>query len=444
MKNIILILVPLLLITACAKDLNQVPPLEAETSSLTSYAGVLNAAYFYQQATATPMAVMGDFRADNMLMREAPFTAFDKYDADLAGGDLVGQFFRPFYSTLYKAILSANNVIDNSKDAKQVGEAKFLRALSYYKLVLVFGDVTVNLSPSPSVTDKSFLARKPAATVYNDVIIPDFQAAIAALDNTGLTTGRASKIAAQGFLGKVYMQLGKYPEAQTQLAAVISGATAAKISLKTNFADIFGEANELNSEILFSTRISTSIATGYGFTLFAGWFAGADTKSPTPLDPSLTAAFNTMDNTDPGGKKDLRRALTIDEVNKKGKKWGGLGQDWIELRLADVILLNAEALNETGSPATTVLPLLTPIRTRAGLTALNPVVTNTKALVKQAILNERRLELALEGHRWFDLIRTGTVDTEMKIAVNKNYYIFPIPSSEVLASGGIITQNTGY
>lgn len=444
MKNIYLLLVTLLLITACAKDLDQVPPLEAETSSLTSYGGVLNAAYFYQQASATPMAIMGDFRADNMLMREAPFTAFDKYDADLAGGDLVGQFFRPFYSSLYKAILSANNVIDNSKDAKQVGEAKFLRALSYFKLVLAFGDVTVNLSPSPSVTDKSFLARKPAATVYNDVIIPDFQAAIAALDNSGLTTGRASKIAAQGFLGKVYMQLGRYSDAQTQLGAVISGATAAKISLKTNFADIFGEANELNSEILFSTRISTSIATGYGFTLFAAWFAGADTKSPTPLDPSLTAAFNAMDNTDPGGKKDLRRALTIDEVNKKGKKWGGLGQDWIELRLADVILLNAEALNETGSPATTVLPLLTPIRTRAGLTALNPAVTNTKALVKQAILNERRLELALEGHRWFDLVRNGVVDAEMKVAVNKNYYVFPIPSSEILSSGGIITQNAGY
>ena len=444
MKNLYLILVSLLLITACAKDLNQVPPLEAETSSLTSFGGVLNAAYYYQQAAATPMAVMGDFRADNMLMREAPFTAFDKFDADLSGGDLVGQFFRPFYSTLYKAILSANNVIDNSKDAKQVGEAKFLRALSYFKLVLVFGDVTVNLSPSPSVTDKSFLARKSAATVYNDVIIPDFLAAIAALDNTGLTTGRASKIAAQGFLGKVYMQMGKYSDAQTQLAAVINGAAAAKVSLRPNFADIFGEVNELNSEILFSTRISTSIATGYGFTLFSGWFAGADTKSPQPLDPDLTAAFNAMDNAETGGKKDLRRALTIDEPNKKGKKWGGLGQDWIELRLADVILLYAEALNETGSPAATVLPLLNPIRTRAGLTPLNPAVINTKALVKQAILNERRLELALEGHRWFDLVRTGTVDVEMGLAVNKNYYVFPIPSSEVLASGGIITQNAGY
>jgi len=96
----------------------------------------------------------------------------------LAGGDLVVQFFRPFYSNLYKAILSANNIIDNSKNPTQVGEAQFLRALSYFKLVLVFGDVSVNLSPSPSVEDKSFLARQPAASVYNDVIIPGFRAAI--------------------------------------------------------------------------------------------------------------------------------------------------------------------------------------------------------------------------------------------------------------------------
>ncbi|MCB9052349.1 MAG: RagB/SusD family nutrient uptake outer membrane protein [Lewinellaceae bacterium] len=443
MKNLYLILVSLLLITACENDLDQFPPLEAEASSLTSYEGVLNAAYYYQQASTTPMAIMGDFRADNMLMIEEPYPAFDRFNPDLAGGDLVEQFFRPFYSNLYKSILSANNVIENSSDAIEVGEAKFLRALSYFKLVKVFGDVTVNLSPSPSVSDKSILARQPAAGVYNDVIIPDFEDAIAALDNSKIAIGRASKIAAQGLLGKAYMQLGDFSSAETQLAAVVNGAAAAGISLQANFADIFGEANDLNSEIIFATQLSTSIEDEYGFTLFPGWFKGADTKSPMPLDPDLIAAFDAMEAAD-GGNTDLRRALTIDEANMTGLKWGGLDQDWIELRFADVLLLYAEAMNENGSSAENVLDVLDPIRARAGLNPLDHTVLNTQALVRQAIYDERRIELALEGQRWFDLVRTGTADAEMGQTINKNYYLFPIPNSEVLASGGVIKQNEGY
>ena len=442
MKKIYLLVGSLLLITACNNDLDQIPPKQLESSSLTDYAGVLNAAYYYQQASATPLAVMGDFRADNMLMDEEPYPAFDRYNVDLAGGDLVEQFFRPFYSNLYKSILSANNVIDNSTDATEIAEAQFLRALSYFKLVMVFGDVTVNLSPSPDVADQSILARQPAADVYNNVIIPDFQNAIAALDNSGIASGRASQIAARGFLGKVYMYRGDFGAAATELAAVINGVAAAGVSLETDFVNVVLDGN---SEILFATVLSTSIDDEYGFTGFPGWFSGGDTKSLTPLDADLTAAFDAVANdTLVGG--DLRRALTIDEGLGIGVKFNAqsLEQDFIEMRLSDVVLLYAEALNENGSSATEVLGLLDPIRTRAGLNPLDPVVLNTQALVRQAIQDERRLELALEGHRWFDLVRTGTVDAEMGEAINSNYHLFPIPNSEVLASGGVITQNPGY
>ena len=140
----------------------------------------------------------------------------------------------------------------------------------------------------------------------------------------------------------------------------------------------------------------------------------------------------------------MRKALTINEANKIGVKYtGALEQDWIELRLSDVILLYAEALNENGSPAATVLPLLDGIRTRAGLNSLTGTAT-TQAEVRQAIQRERRVELALEGHRWFDLVRTGTVNAEMEQTIDPKYYIFPIPNSEVLASNGVIKQNPGY
>lgn len=441
-KIISTVLVSMLLMTACDNDLDQVPPKQLESSSLTDYGGALNAAYHYQTATPTPLAVMGDFRADNMLMDEPPYPAFDRFNSDLGVGDLTEQFFRPFYINLYKAILSANNVIDNSTDATQVAEARFVRALSYFKLVKVFGDVTVNLSPSPDVSDNSILTRQPASSVYSDVIIPDLQAAIAGLDNIGLGSVRGTQIAARGLLGKIYMYQGSYGPAATELAAVISTATVEGISLETDFANV---VNDDSSEIIYATEISTTVPDLYtAGTEYPGWFRGGDSKSLTPLDPDLTAAFDAVANdTLVGG--DLRRVLTIDEANNTGLKFnGGLEQDFIEMRLSDVILMYAEALNETGSSPADVLGLLDDIRTRAGLNPLDPATINTQALVRQAIADERRLELALEGHRWFDLVRTGTVDAEMGETISPNYYVFPIPNSEILASGGVITQNPGY
>lgn len=443
-KVYILFLGSLLLTMSCSTDLDEVPENIASADSLTDFTGVLNAAYYYQLGAVTPMAVMGDFRADNALMDEEPYPAFDRFNSELTV--MEDQFFGPFYTALYKSILSSNNVIENGDDATQIGEAKFLRALSYFKLVQVFGDVPVILT-SPNIEDiPTFdLTRVPAANVYNNIIIPDLQAAIGALGNSA-TNGRASKLAAQGILGKVYMHMGDYAKAEPQLSAVVSGASGAGVSLQENFADIFGEANDLNSEIIFATQRSGSVVDEYGFSEFWEWFFGLDTKALEPLDLDLVAAFDAVaSDTLSGG--DLRRVVTIDTMALASPKFpqtGGPDHDWIELRLADVILLYAEALNENGSSPATVLALLDNIRERAGLENLDPATLNTQALVRQAIQDERRLELAFEGQRWFDLVRTGTVDAEMGEVVNPNYYVFPIPTSEVLASDGVITQNPGY
>lgn len=441
MRTLSIILGALLFLTAC-EDLEQFPPNIASSNSLTNFEGILNAAYFYQHGSATPMAVMGDFRADNALMLEPPYTEFDTYGPDLTA--MEDQFFSPFYTALYKSILSANNVIENSKVASEVGQAKFLRALSYFKLVRVFGDVTVNLTAEPSTSDASILKRQPASSIYSNVIIPDLEDAIAALASE-IVEGRASKLAAQGLLGKVYVQIGDFASAESHLAAVVNGAASAGVSLQANFADIFGVDNDLNSEIIYATQISSSISDEYGFSEFWSWSGGLDTKSLTPLDEDLIDAFDASDLA--SGATDLRRAVTIDEALMASPKFpqtGGPDHDWIELRLADVILLYAETLNENGSSAESVLDLLDPIRTRAGLPALDHATLNTPALVRQAIQDERRLELAFEGQRWFDLVRTGTVDAEMGQTVDSRYHLFPIPVSEVLSSFGEITQNAGY
>ena len=438
MKKIyIFLLGSLLLTTACTTDLDQAPPNLASSDSLTDFEGVLNAAYFYQLGAVTPMAVMGEFRSDNAFMFEAPYTEFDLFTQNLT--TMEDQFFGPLYTALYKSILSANNVIENSSNATHVGEARFLRALAYFKLVLAFGDVTVNLDASPSLTDTSILVRQPAADVYNNVIIPDLNEAISAL-GTVIEDGRASRYAAQGLLGKVYMHMGNTQAAETNLAAVVNGASAAGISLESNYADIFGAANEGNSEIIYSTQIQSSIVDEYSFaSRFWNWFVGDDSKSDYPVDQDLVAAFNAS------GAADTRRAVTLHADGRTAIKFpkdGGLGSehDWIELRLADVILLYAEALNENGNTAA-ALTQLNRIRSRAGLADSS---ATSQADVRQAIQDERRLELAFEGHRWFDLVRTNTVNAEMGVTVSPNYHVFPIPTSEVRSTNGVITQNAGY
>ena len=435
MKLLYIILGSFLFLTACDNDLEQFPSNVASSDSLTDYDGVLNAAYFYQHASATPLAVMGDFRADNAIMIEEPYPSFDRFNSDLVV--MQDQFFGPFYTGLYKSILSANNVIENSTDASEVGQAKFLRGLAYFKLVKVFGDVTVNLSATPSVSDD--LTRQAASDVYNNVIIPDLQDAITML-GTQVSNGRASKYAAQGMLGKVFMQIGDYANAAINLQAVINGAGDAGISLQADFNNVFGVDNDLNSEVIYATQISSSIVDEYGFSEFWSWSGGLDTKSLMPLDADLITAFDAS----PG---DLRRDLTIDVdlmASPKFPQTGGPDHDWIELRLADVILLYAEALNENGAASESVLSLLDPIRTRAGLANLDANDLISQAAVRQAIQDERRLELAFEGQRWFDLVRTGAVSAEMGETIDSKYHIFPIPESEVLASLGVITQNEGY
>ena len=445
-KYIYISLVSLFLGTACTADLDQSPGNIANADELTDYAGILNAAYFYQHGSVTPMAVMGDFRADNAVMEEEPYPAFDRFNTDLT--DMEDQFFGPFYTALYKSITSANIIIENSEDMAQVGEAKFLRALSYYKLVQVFGDVSVILTPV-AIEDIPTLdfSRQPASDVYNNVIFPDLQDAMGALGATNID-GRASAYAAQCLLGKAYLSSGDYTNAESHLATVVNGAGGAGVSLQENFADIFGQANDLNSEIIFATQVSSSVVDEYGFSEFWEWSYGLDTKSLDPLDLDLVAAFDAVSGAiiDPA-EGDLRRVVSIDESTLSSPKFPqteGADHDWIEMRLADIILLYAESLNENNATPETVLDLLDPIRTRAGLTPLDHTVINTQELVRQAILDERRLELAFEGHRWFDLVRTGAVDAEMGETVSSNYYVFPIPISEILASDGVITQNAGY
>jgi len=443
MKNIFILMVAMLFITACSTDLEQVPPNLGDASAITDYTPVLFAAYSYQNQAAAPMAIFGDFRSDNCLFDEE-FTDFDKFTAPSPlAATSSSAFFSPFYVALYNSILSANNVILNSTDATLVAEARFIRGLSYFKLVQVFGDVSVNLiNPTVEEIAAADVTRQPKNDVYNNVIIPDLEAARDGLaaSTAAAANGRATKYAAQGLLGKVLATMGNYPAAEIELGAVVSGTGAASIISSMPFADVF--SSDLNDAILFATQMEASVT--YSNEKFTNWYAGQNTKADEggPVSPDLVNAFAA----DP---MDVRGALTVDDnagnpISVKYSTLGSTEQDWIELRLADVVLLYAEALNEN-SKTTEAITELNRIRTRAGL---GGTTASSQGDVRQAILDERRLELALEGHRWFDLVRAeaaeaGIMNAEMGETISSNYYIFPIPNGEVTSFDDIV-QNAGY
>lgn len=452
MKYLLILFGSLLFITSCSSDLDQIPTVDPQADGLTNFTNVLNAAYFYQTASVTPMAVMGDFRADNAFMFESPYTDYDVFNANLLSQEV--QFTRPFYAALYKSILSSNIVIEKSTNAVQVGEAKFIRALSYFKLVQVFGAVPINLSSAPSTTDTSILVRQPVATVYDNVIIPDLIDAKTALGAPRSTTGRATKYAAQALLGKVYLTRGQFGLAKTELATVVGSGVFTMLS-SAAYASVF--TVDLNTEILFATQISGSVPDEYVGSDFWTWYRGLDTKSPNPVDARLVAAFVASDATAVSGT-DIRKSVTLNGTTKGNKypQVGGANIDWIEIRLADVVLMYAEALNEETNDITArtaALVQLKKIRDRAGLKDFGlvgaPAIPLTQVDVRTAIAKERRLELAFEGQRWFDLLRynvvtPGAAQAAMGVAFNNNYYLFPMPDSEVKASFGVITQNPGY
>jgi hypothetical protein len=432
MKKYLILLTSMFLILSCDVELEQSPDFAPTSASLNDAEAIIFSAYHQHKIAANHEFWLGEMRSDNGNSgTEAVYSAFDIFDANLLA-ETSSEILQPYWDACYKAIINCNVAIDKTEDIQLIGEAKFLRALAYFKLVQAFGDVVINTSYDVSFSDIGLYQRSAIADVYN-LIKTDLTSAISNLPSTN-SNGRPSIYAAKALLGKVHVVLKEYNTAAPLLNDVIQNSGA---SLLDNYADVFATDNNLNAEIIFAIQFDISVGKpDNGAGDFTNWLSGGDAKVPTPVTASLLAAYETGD---------LRKNSTI--LNDEGVMKFGISNptsnDWIELRLADVILLYAEALNETDVAATNVLPLLDELRLRANLIILNPNIINSKVLVREAIKKERRVELAYEGDRWFDLVRWGDAVSIMNGA-NSNYILFPIPENEVEASGGVITQNTGY
>ena len=334
----------------------------------------------------------------------------------------------------------------------------------YFTLVRGWGDVPlVDHVPSPSSdADKAMLlTRKNKDEVYN-FIISELEAAAAALPDksayTGDDVGRASKGAAYALLAKVQLYKKNWQKA-LEAANMVSG-----YSLTPDFAEIYKITGENNAESIFEIQgkggqgmpgiqqySQTQGARGAG-----GWGWGFAT--PTQ---SLVDAYNAEGDTERRDATIIFRGSTLYDgrvvpntvenqyYNFKCYSSNYTGADDSDaniryLRFAEVLLIKAEASNELGQTAAAV-GFLNQVRNRAGLA--NTTATS-QADIRTAIWKERRLELAFEHDRWFDLNRTGQAAAAMaangKTFITGKHELFPIPQSFIDESKGLSAQNPGY
>ncbi len=366
-----------------------------------------------------------------------------------------------YYRSMYRIIFTANVVLGNLANASSENvnrfeaEARFLRAYAYFNLVRFYGDVPlVDRVIGPEETEIAF-TRVAESQIY-DLIVADLQFAVASsLDNS--SRSRASKAAAQTFLAKVYLTLGdNFLDAQRLLEDVIDSGD---YSLENNFLDVFYD--EANDETIFSIGFDDTIeleSQGFSAEFLDAVGRGTGSNYATA---ELVAALNASGGNrtqftireDPGNLglfQTVKFLPIVDEnvgVTTAPANPRIAGNDWIVTRYADVLLLHVEAIMaggmETSVPA--ALESFQLVRNRAGLT--DPVTEITR----EDLMNERRVELAFENHRFVDLKRFGVAQqvlSEFSAANSHDFQAFelllPIPAAEIAISQGLLTQNEGY
>ncbi len=374
------------------------------------------------------------------------------------------------YSTIGKVNPIINNVMQvedasfSQERRKEIlGEASFIRAFMYFQAVRLWGDIplqlkevrTISAELLPEIYPLLFPARSPVDSVYMQIIM-DLEVALENVKPTNVNKGYVTTGAVNAMLAKVYATIEPhdYNKVVHYCDAVMSGP----YSLLPNYDDLWNGTVENSSESIFEINYEgTSTNANWG----ASMFMGLDWKKFNIPSNDLVNAFDAEQD-------EIRKNASIIFMDVTGK-WSDnhwpqthypflykyrnytspSPQNYIFLRLADIILLKAEALNELGD-VSGAGDLVDMIRSRVNL-------PNTTAASQEemrlAIEKERRLELAFEGHRWYDLKRTGRAIEVINNAldengnrlynISENDLLWPIPQSE-LDKNLSLTQNPGY
>ncbi len=469
-KNIILLFILGVLIPSCEDYLEPTPTAavdsnsyysndeELETGIINMYDGIqgINSTSPNDNHGVQTEFYVTEMRSDNTQTRnsDGEESQFENFNVD-PSNSIVSGYYKSYYNIIYRAnvILENLDAASESNVARFEGEAKFVRAYAYFNLVRLFGDIPlIDRIIGPLETEIAF-TRISTDNVYS-LIISDLENAIDGLDNTH--KNRASKAAAQALLAKVYLTLGNnYPEARSLCEAVMDSG----FSLETNFKDIF--YNENNNEVIFaigyipdnsddSQNFSAEWLNAVGRTSGVNYVT-LDAKDaldnlggnrtlysyrPGPTEPSNYQVVKYLPEGD--------TSLGIDPTSSDPTL---AGNDWIVIRYADVLLMHVEAIMAGASNTSDAAAIQSfqQIRDRAGLT------TPVTSVTKQELLDERRVELAFENHRLFDLIRFNVAETVLSnfstangLGFSSTDLLLPIPQREINLSNDLLTQNPGY
>ncbi len=455
----------------------------------------INGIYGQLQGITSVNYIFKEMQSDNTTIDMNPsdrggaagWEAFEYSTVNPGNGEITNLWVR-----YYSAIANVNVALERLAEAEIAesdkvplyAELKFLRAFLYFDLVRFFGNVIISTTPAKTPDDAFALVRSQSENEVYNLIETDLTEAVAGLptkaDQPTARKGAATKGAALAMLGEMYLTIKKYPEAVATLQQILPMG----YSLMADYADVFNIDMKNNAESVFEIQyqgdndlgehsnfmyVFAPRESGSSIVGFAGQGLGGR-NIPTN---NMIAAYETGDL-----RKDvsLKTGFTVDGtfhpipyVNKYNHTHsipGRTNDNWPIYRYANVLLMLAEAINEDAGPSSVAEGYLNQVRTRAGLGAVTGL---GKDAFRTAVLKERRVELAFENHRWFDLKRTMS-DTELAAFMNihgaeeranptvprggvafndldyvyeKHEYLLPIPATEILVNNKL-TQNDEY
>lgn len=365
------------------------------------------------------------------------------------------------YEGIYRANIVLQRIpessIDESLKQRILGEARFLRGLYYFNLVKAFGGVP--LITEPLEMSELQTPREDASQVY-DQIVQDLQEAANFLpvEYSSSEVGRATRGAAKSLLGKVYLYRENWQDAATVLQEVVDSGT---YGLLENYEDVFTLEHENGKESIFSVQFAATPGDGthqlrlwlpeptnalgspaHGVLIptedLANAFEEGDPRKDATILSEGSTPFGVEYN--PGWSEtgyNARKYLVPQEVLVASTSDSPL--NYIVIRYSEVLLMLAEALNEQGRPVD-AQTYLNQVRKRADMP---PVSGLGQSAMREAIRHERRVELALEGERFFDLVRWGIAPEELEDFERGKHERLPIPQSEMDVNPEL-TQNPGY
>lgn len=389
----------------------------------------------------------------------------------------VEYLWRDFYQTIKACNVVIDRVppIEMNETLKShlIAEARFFRALMYFDLVRMFGDVPLHEHDMADDSNDN-IPRTSKKDIY-DLIISDLKIAEQDLKyESRMGGGQPYSLSATAMLARVYLTYAAtYGNDKTyyQLAVDKAKEVIPHFPMLNEFEDLFKIPNRFNSEIIYGVNFHGSLSQGWkGGQFLVRLLPNVDKKNGGPenaqgYETATEDLYGAYSNSDKRKEVTLRKEFVFNDGTTEDLKKPYFFKYWDRaaeprgnttdavfpiLRTAEMYLIIAEALNELkGAPDTEATEALKTVRTRANNIQAIPT---DYAGFKKAVLNERRLEFAIEGHRWFDLTRMCTPEEFVSIVKTakpdanpqKYHVLFPLPQKDIQLSQGVLTQNEGY